>query len=264
MSKSNSERGRTVDWMPSAGRRAFLAGVLGSLVGGMASQAQSTSPFLTFVYGRHFNSAEHKALEAWSNMLARLADSWWPTITTRLASPGFKPARQIAIKFTDIHIRNVPALTHGSVIEVDAGSLLTRLNDPDTLAMIAHEMVHVAQRYRRGPGWLAEGIADYMRYYVLLPDDPSRAFRPEHATWHDGYQPTAGFLDWAEQGHPGTITRVNAALRAGEDGEALLRDTLGQPLEAAWAAYLASKPFAITPEAWRQRTAVQPWLIGRS
>ena len=28
-------------------------------------------------------------------------------------------------------------------------------------------------------GWITEGIADYMRYYVLLPDDPGRFFNPQ-------------------------------------------------------------------------------------
>src|SRR5579875_2031858 len=158
MSNSNGELRRTVDHAPSAGRRAFLAGTLVILAGGMAGRARSASSLLTFVYARHFNSAERKALAAWSDVLARLADGWWRTITTRLASPGFKPVDRITIEFTNIQIPNVPALTHGSAIEVDAGGLLARVNDPDTVAMVAHEMVHVAQRYRRGPGWLAEGI----------------------------------------------------------------------------------------------------------
>jgi hypothetical protein len=240
----------------SASRRAFLAGVLGCLADAAVSRAQSSS-LLIFAYGRHFDSAEHKALEAWSSVLARLADGWWRTITTRLASPGFAPVEQITIDFDEIHIPGVPALTRGAVIEVDARGLLARLRDPDTLAMIAHEMVHVAQRYPRAPGWLVEGIADYMRYYVLIPDDPSRAFRPQGATWHDGYQATAGFLDWAEQAHPETVTRLNAALRAGEDGEALLHEAIGQPLQQAWAAYIDSKPYAISAEAWRRRSAAQ-------
>jgi hypothetical protein len=240
----------------SANRRAFVAGGLGCLADAGFGRAQS-SPLLTFAYGQHLDSAQRKALEAWSGLLARLADGWWRTITTRLASPGFTPADQITIDFDEIHIPGAPALTHGSVIEVDARGLLARLRDPDALAMIAHEMVHVAQRYPHAPGWLVEGIADYMRYYVLIPDDPSRAFQAKGATWHDGYQASAGFLDWAEQGHPGTITRINAALRAGEDGEALLRETVGQPLPQAWAAYIESKPYAISADAWRRRAAAQ-------
>ena len=238
-------------------RRAFLSGVCSSLAVAATSRAQSGRPLMTFSYGRPFAPAERHALEAWSSVLARLADGWWRTITTQLASPGFTPVDQITIEFSDIKIPGVPALTRGSVIEVDARGLLARLRDPDTLAMVAHEMVHVAQRYPAAPGWLVEGIADYMRYYVLIPDDPSRAFRPQHASWHDGYQASAGFLDWIEQAHPGTVTRVNAALRRAEDGEAMLRETIGQPLQDAWTAYIASKPYAITSEAWRKRSAAQ-------
>jgi hypothetical protein len=245
-----------MDGVLRASRRAIVAGALGCLADARLSRAQA-SPLLTFAYGRHFDSAEQKALEAWSGVLARLADGWWRTITTRLASPGFTPVDQITIDFDDIHIPGAPALTRGSVIEVDARGLLARLRDPDALAMISHEMVHVAQRYPHAPGWLVEGIADYMRYYVLIPDDPGRAFQARGATWHDGYQASAGFLDWAEQGRPGTVTRLNAALRAGEDGEALLRETVGQPLPQAWTAYIESKPYAISPEAWRRRAVAQ-------
>lgn len=242
--------------MSIASRRAFLVSALGCLSDATVSRAQS-SPLLIFTFGRHFDTAEHKALEAWSSVLARLAEGWWRTITASLASPGFAPVDQITIDFDEIHIPGVPALTRGAVIVVDARGLLARLRDPDALAMIAHEMVHVAQRYPHAPGWLVEGIADYMRYYVLIPDDPSRAFQPQGATWHDGYQATAGFLDWAEQAHPGTVTQLNAALRAGEDGEALLRAAIGQPLQQAWTAYLDSKPYAISAAARQRRSAAQ-------
>lgn len=245
-----------MDRVLNASRRACLTGVLGFLAHPTVSGAQSSS-LLIFAYGRHFDSAEQKALEAWSSVLARLADGWWRTITTRLASPGFTPVDQITIDFDEIHIRGVPALTRGAVIEVDARGLLTRLRDPDTFEMIAHEMVHVAQRYPHAPGWLVEGIADYMRYYVLIPDDPYRAFRAKGSTWHDGYQATAGFLNWVEQLHPGTVTRLNAALRRGEDGEALLEEVIGQPLQQAWAAFVDSKPYETSADAWRRRSAAQ-------
>jgi hypothetical protein len=243
-----------VDRVLTASRRVCLGGVLGFLAHPGVSGAQSSS-LLIFAYGRHFGGAEQKALEAWSSVLARLADGWWRTITTRLASPGFAPVDQITIDFEEIHMRGVPALTRGAVIEVDVPGLLARLRDSDTFEMIAHEMVHVAQRYPHAPGWLIEGIADYMRYYVLIPDDPGRAFRPRGATWHDGYQATAGFLDWVEQLHPGTVTQLNAALRRGEDGEPLLKDVIGQPLPQAWAAFIDSKPYATSAEAWRRRSA---------
>jgi hypothetical protein len=92
---------------------------------------------------------------------------------------------------------------------------------------------------------------------VLVPDDPARAFSRAGATWHDGYQATAGWLDWIEQQHPGTVTRLNAGLRAGGDGSvALGQATAGDPA-ATWAAYLASKPAATSREAWRKRLAAQ-------
>ena len=247
---------------PTLDRRAALSGAAGLLASVAAARAQPETPLLVFAYGRRFGERERAALEAWSGVLARLADGWWRAITTTLASPGFTPARQITIMFADIPLKGVPAMTQEATITVDANGLLARLRDPDALAMVAHEMVHVDQRYPHAAGWLVEGIADYMRYYVLIPDDPARAFRPAGATWHDGYQASAGLLDWIEQAHPGTVTRLNAVLRAGGDGQAMLREAAGMTLAEAWTAYLASKPEATTPGAWRKRLASQGILGG--
>ncbi len=201
-----------------------------------------------------FYPEERAGLEAWVERLKPKMAGWWPILTTALASPGFTPTDRISLEFYRIEPSNVPAATIKTRIIVDPAYVLAHLHNPDMFGMIAHQMVHVMQAFPdHTTPWLTEGLADYMRYYVLIPDDPGRAFDPKGARFDGGYQPTAGLLDWVERAHPGAVRRVNAVMRQGGDGPAELSRQAGAPLETAWAAYLASRPAATSPEALRAR-----------
>ena len=80
--------------------------------------------------------------------------------------------------------------------------------------MVAHELTHVIQHYRRGgPGWLVEGVADYVRYYVIEPGTRRGRFDPQRSDYKRGYQPAAGLLNWLESRRPGLVIGLNAAMR---------------------------------------------------
>ena len=180
--------------------------------------------------------------------------AWWPVLTSALASSGYTPTDRISLEFYRIEPGNVPAATIKNRIVVDPAYVLAHLYNPDMFGMVGHEMVHVVQAYPgHGASWLTEGLADYMRYYVLIPDDPGRAFDARSARFDGGYQATAGLLDWVERAHPGAVRRVNAVMRQGGDGPAELARQAGAPLEAVWDAYLASHPAATSSEALRAR-----------
>jgi hypothetical protein len=101
----------------------------------------------------------------------------------------------------------------------------------------------VAQAYPSGVKWLKEGIADYIRYYVLFPD-PRRPL-PPGLTYQVGYLPAAAMLDWASRRYSRTLVRdVNAAMRAGHDGEGALAQITGQTPQGLWAAFTASRAAA--------------------
>jgi len=226
------------------------------LLAGAAAPAWAADSALRVDVSYHvdFYPEERAGLEAWVERLKPKMMAWWPILITDLASPGFTPTDRISLEFYRIEPNNIPAATIKNRIIVDPANVLAHLHNPDMLGMIGHEMVHVAQGYLNNPAhWLTEGIADYMRYYVLIPDDPGRAFKADGAHFDGGYQPTAGLLDWIERAHPGAVRRVNAVMRQGGDGPAELRRQAGAPLETVWAAYLASHPAATTPEALRAR-----------
>jgi hypothetical protein len=165
---------------------------------------------------------------------------WWPAINAALASPGFTPPSFVRIVFHDLDPPNAGAYTTGATIIVNLTDILAHQDD---YGRVAHELVHVAQHYPEpNINWLTEGIADYMRYYVLLPADPRRRFDPERRTYQAGYQPAAALLDWVERRHgAGSVKRINAAMRGGGDGEAELLAITGSTPLTLWRAYLKSR-----------------------
>jgi len=206
------------------------------------------------IYHVDFYPEERAGLEAWVERVKPKMMAWWPILTSALASPGYTPTDRISLEFYRFPPGATVSLTRGNQVIVDPVHVLAHLHNPDMFGMVAHQMVYVVEAYPRyTPAWLAQGIADYMRYYVLIPDDPGRAFDASLSGFDGGYQPTAGLLDWVEQRHAGAVKSVNAVMRQGGDGPAELTRQAGAPLETVWAAYLASTPAATTPAAIRAR-----------
>lgn len=98
-----------------------------------------------------------------------------------------------------------------------------------------HEMVHIIQGYRNGPGWLVEGIADYVRYYIYEPNRAPSKPGPSN-NYTDGYGVTAYFLNYI-------VTRVrndmvfvtNKNMREGKYVDSVWQDLTGKQLNTLWA-----------------------------
>jgi hypothetical protein len=175
----------------------------------------------------------------WAAKLRMMMLSWWPVITSQLASPGFEAPDVIRVVFRDLP-PNVGSATSDNLIMVNLADIQAH---PDDVGRVAHEMVHVVQRYPQPyVQWLTEGIADYIRYYVLMPQDPKRGFDPSRFTYQLGYQPAAALLDWVERKYgAGSVRRINAAMRRDGDGEAELLKITGATPMTLWRAYVASR-----------------------
>jgi len=185
-------------------------------------------------------------LDAWTEELEPKLPVWWRSINDALGRTACATAKTIRLEFYRIKPDSVAAAARGDKVLINAPYVLANRGNPDMFRMIAHELVHIAQAYPQaiGPAWVTEGIADYVRYYVLFPDDPGRAFDPGQEDWREGYSPAAGLLAWAETKWPGTLAAVNSAMRKGDKGDAALAAATGTEPELLWRSYLRSAPAA--------------------
>ncbi len=173
-------------------------------------------------------------LQPWAEEVRRRAYAWWAIINDELAFSGYTPTRRITLRFSN-------AMPDGIAGQESGGDSIN-LNAPYIAAhptyynYIAHELVHVFQNYPQPLNpWLTEGVADYVRYYVIFPQDPERLFKPDSGTYRRGYQQAAALLDWVERTHGvGSVRALNATLHGGGDGEAMLEKMTGLPLDSIW------------------------------
>ena len=116
---------------------------------------------------------------------------------------------------------------------------------------VVHELVHVVQNYGRArrtnpnaarpPGWLVEGIPDYIRWFLYEPQTKGAEITRRNlgnARYDASYRVSGNFLDWVGRTHDKDIVRkLNAAAREGNYSETLWKDWTGktvQELGADW------------------------------
>jgi len=179
-------------------------------------------------------------LEEWARAdLAPVVDAWYPKIVDLLPSEGFEAPRELDITFLP-DMRGVAA-TSGTRVRCAAAWFRSNLKG-EAKGAVVHELVHVVQQYgggrggeRRPPGWLVEGIPDYIRWFLYEPESRGAEItrRALPRARHDaGYRVSANFLHWAVRAHGAAIVpRLNAALRAGEYRDELWRELTGSALE---------------------------------
>jgi hypothetical protein len=181
------------------------------------------------------DTSETPDLAGWGRRAGEACVQWTPKISALLPSDGFAPPKTVTLRFEND--KQGVAGTSGDKITIAANYVRGHTND---LGMVIHELTHVVQAYPKEtegfskPGWLVEGIADYIRLYHFEPAAPRPRVHPDKASYRDSYKTAAAFLAWLEQRHAGTIKKLNAALRAGRFKEKLLADCAGQPLDNLW------------------------------
>jgi hypothetical protein len=130
----------------------------------------------------------------------------------------------------------------GSRIRVSARWFRQRPGDVD---VITHEAMHLVQAYPggAGPGWVTEGIADYVRHAYGVDNAGGGwslpALRPEHRV-SDSYRVTARFLAWLEAHvKPGIVRTLDLAMREKRYADTIWQQETGQSLDELWQRYAA-------------------------
>lgn len=200
------------------------------------------------------DTTEAEDLRDWARAeVIPMVREWYPKLVQRLASEGFRAPATVRIRF-DGAMEGV-ADTSGARVRCAAAWFRANLKG-EALGAVFHELVHVVQQYqsaprrdgfRRAPGWVVEGIADYLRWYHFEPGSGGAAIRPEKAASarpDASYRVTANFLDWVtRQGNPETVTVLNRAAREGRYREEIWKELTGRTLAElgeAWRKALAA------------------------
>jgi basic secretory peptidase family protein len=174
----------------------------------------------------------------WAEEAKTLCEQWYPIIHRFLATEEWKPPTEIKLIFKKE--LKVPAYASGSAITVSAE---WAGKHPDDFGCVIHELTHVIQSYpnQRGkPGWLVEGIADYIRFWKYEPEVPRPRIDKEKASYKDSYRTTAAFLAWITWKYDKRIVRkLDKALREGKYSDAIFGDVTGRSLDALWEEFVA-------------------------
>lgn len=186
------------------------------------------------------DTSETPALSQWADEeLAPVVRVWYPKIVAMLPSEGYQPPAQFRIDFSRT-MRGVAA-TGGNRVRC-AESWFRQNLQGEAKGAVVHELVHVVQQYgRRGrggspaPGWLVEGIADYIRWFLYEPQTHGAEISRRAlagARYDASYRVTANFINWVVQNHdPELIRRLNAAARENRYGEGLWKERTGQTVQ---------------------------------
>lgn len=115
-------------------------------------------------------------------------------------------------------------------------------NNPNDVDVVTHEVMHLVQSYAGGaPGWLSEGIADYVRYHYGLHNDRAGWSLPAYQSgqhYTDAYRVTARFLVWVEQRYDVDLVKtLDGLLRQGQYTEAIWAQRTGKTVDDLWAQY---------------------------
>jgi len=123
--------------------------------------------------------------------------------------------------------------------------------NPEDIDVVTHEVMHIVQDYRHAnPGWLTEGIADYVRYVYGVNNVKSRWTLPDYRStqnYENAYRVTARFLLWVEKTkNKRIVDRLDAALRDGTYQPQLWEKLTGATVDQLWKEYGADPALSLT------------------
>lgn len=179
-------------------------------------------------------------MREWAENVIRICEREYPRICTLLASDGFRPVTQIRLALKADY--NGVAYASGSRI---VGSVKFFKQNPKDIGAMVHETVHCVQLYRgrNNPGWLVEGVADYLRFWKFEPGKAGRV-NPERAQYNGSYRTTAAFLAFVTDKYDGQLVpKLNALMRAGKFDDGIWKKLTGKTadeLNQEWKKSLAN------------------------
>jgi hypothetical protein len=207
-------------------------------------------------YTATIDTSETPDLTEWADKeLAPMVVEWYPKLVKMLPSEGYSAPAHFSITFRAD--KKGVADTGGTRINCAAAFFRAELKG-QAKGAILHEMVHVVQQYGsfrqnhphadHNPGWLVEGIPDYIRWYDYEPKSGGANISKrgyDKASYDGSYRITANFLDFVVNKYDkNLIQQMNTAMREGKYSEDLWKKETGKTvaeLNDEWKADLAKK-----------------------
>jgi hypothetical protein len=197
------------------------------------------------------DTAAAPELADWAqHQLAPVLAAWYPKIVGMLPSDGYTAPAHF---YLTVRPMDGVAYTSGTNVDVSSSWCMDQMHG-EAVGSLVHELVHVVQQYhhRDNPGWLVEGMADYIRWFLYEPQSHGadvvwmqhrgKNFTPRY----DGsYRVTANFLNWTmEKYDTNIVAEVSATMRDGKYTEDFWKQHTGktvQDLGAEWKQWVESQ-----------------------
>jgi hypothetical protein len=200
----------------------------------------SEPPVAVFKYPVEFivDVADAPEIKEWADKVARECEKSYPMINDELRSDGYKPPTTVTMALKNSY-RGVAAAGGGRIV----GSVKYFKDHPGDIGAMVHETSHIVQRYRsrNNPGWLVEGVSDYVRFFKYEPGKLGR-IDPNRAHYNGSYRTTAAFLAYLTSKYDKEIVlKLNALMREGKYSKETFKQLTGKTekeLDEEWRATL--------------------------
>ncbi len=217
---------------------AFMVSAVAAATGGaVGSEPASSRPATEIVV----DTTAVPEMAAYGKRVKKVAEQWYPKIINMLPGDGFEAPRRVTIVFKEME---GVAYTQNDQITCSAKWFKER---PEDVGAVVHELAHVVQHYTTvpRPGWLVEGIADYVRWFVYEPETARPHPKAGKAHYDGSYRTSAAFLDWAQRTYdPQLIVKLNTACRSGIYTNEVWKTATGKSMEELGKEWEAGLPTA--------------------
>jgi hypothetical protein len=213
------------------------------------------------IYKITIDTSETPDLTDWAHKdLAPVVKEWYPRLVKLLPSEGYEAPRQVSITFS-ANMRGVAA-TGGTRVRCAAAWFRQNLQG-EAKGAVVHELAHVVQNYgiarrtnpnaTRTPGWIVEGICDYIRWFLYEPQTRGAEITSRNiarAKYDGNYRISGNFLNWVTETYcKDVVQRLNAAARQGKYSEELWKTATGHTVQELGDEWKASLEKRIASEA---------------